>query len=86
MNTKDKAARGKPKRAVTRRDFLRLLKIAGLEAALLAFGGGLYMYASDHEPSRLEVTDVSAEAAAPSEIVFRISGWHKLAICTLAAG
>ena len=44
------------KHAVSRRDFLRLLKIAGLELALISFAGGLYM--SKYEPDWLEVTDV----------------------------
>ncbi len=46
----------KSKSAVTRRDFLRLLKIAGLDLALLTFGGGFYM--SKYEPSWLEVTEL----------------------------
>ena len=46
----------KPKRAVTRRDFLRLLKIAGLDLVLLTLVGGYYL--KEYEPSRLEVTDV----------------------------
>ena len=50
------ARRGKSKPAVTRRDFLRLLKIAGLDLALLTFGGSLYM--SKYEPSWLDVTEL----------------------------
>jgi hypothetical protein len=46
----------KSKRAVTRRDFLRLLKFTGLELALLTFGGGFYM--SKFEPNWLEVTNI----------------------------
>jgi predicted MPP superfamily phosphohydrolase len=46
----------KSKPTVTRRDFLRLLKIAGLDLALLAFGGSLYM--SKYEPYWLEVTEL----------------------------
>jgi uncharacterized protein len=46
----------KSKRAVSRRDFLRLLKIAGLDLAFLMFGGGIYM--SKFEPSWLEVTEL----------------------------
>ena len=46
----------KSKRAVSRRDFLRLLKIAGLDLAFLAFGSGIYM--SKFEPSWLEVTEL----------------------------
>jgi len=56
MNKKLDATRGKPTRAVTRRDFLRLLKIAGLDLVLLTLVGGLYM--KEYEPSRLEVTNV----------------------------
>ncbi len=50
------ATHNNSKRSVTRRDFLRLLKIAGLELALLTIGGGIYM--SKYEPNWLEVTDV----------------------------
>ena len=46
----------KSKSAVSRRDFLRLLKIAGLDLALLTFGGSLYM--SKYEPSWLDVTEL----------------------------
>ena len=46
----------KLKRAVTRRDFLRLLKIAGLDLVLITLVGGYYL--KEYEPSRLEVTDV----------------------------
>jgi predicted MPP superfamily phosphohydrolase len=46
----------KSKPAVTRRDFLRLLKIAGLDLALLTFGGSMYM--SKYEPSWLEVIEL----------------------------
>jgi predicted MPP superfamily phosphohydrolase len=46
----------KSKPAVSRRDFLRLLKIAGLDLALLTFGGSLYM--SKYEPSWLDVTEL----------------------------
>ena len=46
----------KSKSAVSRRDFLRLLKVAGLDLALLIFGGGLYM--SKYEPSWLDVTEL----------------------------
>jgi predicted MPP superfamily phosphohydrolase len=56
MNAHFNATHNNPKRAVTRRDFLRLLKIAGLELALFSFGGGLYM--SKFEPGWLEVTDI----------------------------
>jgi len=56
MNTNVYAARGKSKPAVSRRDFLRLLKVAGLDLALLTFGGSLYM--SKYEPSWLDVTEL----------------------------
>ena len=56
LNINLNAARGASKPAVTRRDFLRLLKIAGLDLALLAFGGNLYM--SKYEPFWLDVTNV----------------------------
>jgi len=45
------------KPSVSRRDFLRLLKLAGLDLALLTFGSGLYM--SDYEPSWLEVVELN---------------------------
>ena len=47
----------KSKRTVSRRDFLRLLKIMGLEAILLAIGGGIYM--REYEPSWVEVNKVT---------------------------
>ena len=47
----------KSKRSVSRRDFLRLLKIMGLEAILLAFAGGIYM--REYEPSWVEVNKVT---------------------------
>ena len=56
MNTNNYESRSKSKRAVSRRDFLRLLKVAGLDLALLTFGGGLYM--SKYEPSWLDVTEL----------------------------
>ena len=56
LNVKPSTVRGASKPAVTRRDFLRLLKTAGLDLALLAFGGSLYM--SKYEPSWLDVTNV----------------------------
>ncbi|MBN1451976.1 MAG: metallophosphoesterase [Anaerolineales bacterium] len=56
MNTNVNGERGKSKPAVTRRDFLRLLKVAGLDLALLTFGGSLYM--SKYEPSWLDVTEL----------------------------
>jgi predicted MPP superfamily phosphohydrolase len=43
--------------AFSRRDFLRLLKIMGLEAILFAIGGNYYM--RDYEPSQVEVSQVS---------------------------
>ena len=46
----------KSKRAVSRRDFLRLIKVIGLEVALLTVGGGFYI--SKFEPNWLEVTEV----------------------------
>jgi predicted MPP superfamily phosphohydrolase len=42
--------------AFSRRDFLRLLKIMGLEALLFAIGGNYYM--RDYEPSQVEVSEV----------------------------
>ncbi|MFZ5910298.1 MAG: metallophosphoesterase [Chloroflexota bacterium] len=47
----------KSKRALTRRDFLKLMKFTGLEVALMAFGGGIYMKA--YEPTWLEVVEVN---------------------------
>jgi predicted MPP superfamily phosphohydrolase len=41
----------------SRRDFLHLLKIMGLEAILFAIGGNVYM--RDYEPSWVEVNEVS---------------------------
>lgn len=41
----------------SRRDFLRLLKIMGLEAILFTIGGNYYM--RDYEPSQVEVSQVS---------------------------
>ncbi len=43
--------------ALSRRDFLRLLKIMGLEAILFAIGGDVYM--RDYEPSQVEVSEVT---------------------------
>jgi uncharacterized protein len=45
----------KPERRISRRDFLKLLKVAGLNVLLLAFGGG---YMSQLEPGWLDVTQV----------------------------
>lgn len=45
----------KPKRSFSRRDFLKVLGIAGLEAALLAWGG---TYVFQVEPESVEVTQV----------------------------
>jgi len=56
LNINPSTVRGRSKPVVTRRDFLRLLKIAGLDLALLAFGGNLYM--SKYEPFWLDVTNV----------------------------
>lgn len=56
MNPHFNATHNNQKPSVSRRDFLRLLKIAGLELALISLGGGLYM--SKFEPGWLEVTDV----------------------------
>ena len=42
--------------AFSRRDFLRLLQIMGLEALLFAIGGDVYM--RDYEPSHVEVSKV----------------------------
>ena len=56
MNKNAYAARGKPKRAVSRRDFLRLLKFAGLDLVLLTLLGGYYL--KEYEPTSLEVTGV----------------------------
>ena len=47
----------KSKRAVSRRDFLRLLKIVGIEALLLSIGGGFYV--REFEPSWVEISNVS---------------------------
>ena len=47
----------KSKRAVSRRDFLRMLKFLGLEAILLAVGSGIYM--REFEPSWVEVTKIT---------------------------
>jgi predicted MPP superfamily phosphohydrolase len=47
----------KSKTPISRRDFLRLIKFMGLEAMLLAIGGGLYM--REYEPSWVEVKEVS---------------------------
>ena len=56
METNDYTAQDKTKQLVSRRDFLRLLKFAGLDFILLTFGGGLYM--SRYEPSWLEVVEL----------------------------
>jgi predicted MPP superfamily phosphohydrolase len=45
----------KPNGRLSRRDFLKLLKVAGMNVFLLAFGGG---YMSQIEPGWLEVTEV----------------------------
>jgi uncharacterized protein len=52
MNTLNNS---KPNDRLSRRDFLKLLKVAGLNVMLLAFGGG---YMSRIEPGWLEVTQV----------------------------
>jgi predicted MPP superfamily phosphohydrolase len=52
MNTLNNS---KPKDRISRRDFLKLMKVAGLNMLLLAFGGG---YMSRIEPGWLEVTQV----------------------------
>lgn len=46
----------KSKEAITRRDFLRLIKVLGLEAVLLTIGGGIYM--REYEPSWVDVNEV----------------------------
>jgi predicted MPP superfamily phosphohydrolase len=52
MNTLNNS---KPKDRISRRDFLKLMKVAGLNMLVLAFGGG---YMSRIEPGWLEVTQV----------------------------
>ena len=47
----------KSKSALSRRDFLRLIKILGMEAVLLGVGGGIYM--REYEPSWVDVNQVS---------------------------
>ena len=47
----------KSKNKFSRRDFLRLIKFIGLEAVLLAIGGGLYM--REYEPSWVEIKPMS---------------------------
>ena len=54
---KRESLHSKSNSAFTRRDFLRLLKIMGLEAILFAIGGNYYM--RDYEPSQVEVSQVS---------------------------
>jgi predicted MPP superfamily phosphohydrolase len=54
--SKNHAVRGKSKRAISRRDFLRILKLAGLDLVLFTFLGGYYL--KEYEPSSLEVVDV----------------------------
>lgn len=49
----------KSKNILSRRDILRLLKFIGLDAILLAIGGGLYM--REYEPSWVEIKEVSLE-------------------------
>ena len=51
------AAHGKSKSAISRRDFLRLLKITGLGAILFTIGGNVYM--RDYEPSWVDVSEVT---------------------------
>jgi predicted MPP superfamily phosphohydrolase len=49
-------SRSKTKRAVSRRDFLRILKLAGLDLVLLSLVGGYYL--KEYEPDHLEVVDI----------------------------
>ncbi len=55
MNQEPLHSKSKP--AFSRRDFLRLLKIMGLEATLFAMGGTYYM--REYEPSQVEISEVT---------------------------
>ncbi len=54
MNLEPVNSKSKPK--ISRRDFLRFLKVVGLESVLLAIGGSQYL--REYEPSRMEVNQV----------------------------
>jgi predicted MPP superfamily phosphohydrolase len=49
-------SRSKTDRAVSRRDFLRILKLAGLDLVFLTLVGGYYL--KQYEPDNLEVVDI----------------------------
>ena len=49
-------SRSKTNRAVSRRDFLRILKLAGLDLVLLTLVGGYYL--KQYDSDNLEVVDV----------------------------
>ena len=74
-------AREKSNSAVSRRDFLRILKFIGLDFLVMTFGGGIYM--SSYEPSWLEVVELKLKL---SRLPKAFSGFRLIQISDLHFG